>query len=242
MDISHIGISSKQGIRPLYFRTDTVDTVTIHEIFVEKKYDFSKLKRYPELVRYIQRRNVGGDIPVIIDAGANIGASSLYFSINFSGFPIVAVEPDQENFELLLRNTEGLNVRPLLGGIASHPGRMRLTNETGLANSHCTRWLEPDALPESGIIPALTIPEILAGFGANHFPFLVKIDIEGGEQDLFSANTDWIAQIPILIMEPHDWLFPGQRICLPFLRAIAAHDRDFLILHENLISIANHLP
>lgn len=37
-------------------------------------------------------------------------------------------------------------------------------------------------------------------------PFIVKVDIEGFEADLFSANTQWVGRTPIIITELHNWL------------------------------------
>jgi hypothetical protein len=70
-------------------------------------------------------------------------------------------------------------------------------------------------------------------------PFLVKIDIEGAEQDLFSCNVEWIEKFPILIIELHDWLLPSQGTSRNFLKAIAPLDRDFVFFGENIFSIAN---
>ena len=68
---------------------------------------------------------------------------------------------------------------------------------------------------------------------------MVKIDIEGIEQDLFMANTEWIDRFPVIIIELHDWLFPGQRTSSTFLKSIGIRDRDFVYVHENIFSIKN---
>jgi hypothetical protein len=44
---------------------------------------------------------------------------------------------------------------------------------------------------------------------------------------LFSKNTDWVALFPVIIIELHDWLMPGEGRSNNFLRTIAQHDRDF---------------
>ena len=87
----------------------------------------------------------------------------------------------------------------------------------------------------------MTVPEILAQYPspAGYRPFIVKIDIEGFESDLFAENTDWVNDFPVLIIEMHDWLFPGQRTSSNFLKTIARLDRDFVYLGENVFSIRN---
>ena len=37
----------------------------------------------------------------------------------------------------------------------------------------------------------------------------MKIDIEGGEKELFSHNTEWLAKAGTLIVELHDRFKPG---------------------------------
>ncbi len=87
----------------------------------------------------------------------------------------------------------------------------------------------------------MTVPGILSRHprSGGYFPFIVKIDIEGFESELFSGNTDWINEFPVLIIEMHDWLFPGQRTSTNFLKTISQLDRDFVYLGENVFSIRN---
>lgn len=41
-------------------------------------------------------------------------------------------------------------------------------------------------------------------------PFIIKIDIEGFEDDLFSKNTEWVERLPLLLIETHDWMLPNR--------------------------------
>lgn len=72
-------------------------------------------------------------------------------------------------------------------------------------------------------------------------PFICKIDIEGAEQELFSANTQWITRFPIVIIELHDWLFPRSGSSANFLRAIAGTNRDFVVSGENIFSVSHRM-
>jgi hypothetical protein len=51
--------------------------------------------------------------------------------------------------------------------------------------------------------------------------------------------TSWIDRFPLLVIELHDWLLPGQSTSRNFLREIALRDRDFVYRGENIFSIAN---
>ncbi len=71
----------------------------------------------------------------------------------------------------------------------------------------------------------------------NGEPFLIKIDIEGFERDVFSVNTDWIDNFAGIFIEPHDWLFPGEGISKNLQRAMAGRDFEFFINGENIIYV-----
>jgi FkbM family methyltransferase len=49
------------------------------------------------------------DVRTIVDVGANIGASTLYFAGNYQQARILAFEPFLESYELLVRNVEGIS-------------------------------------------------------------------------------------------------------------------------------------
>jgi hypothetical protein len=67
--------------------------------------------------------------------------------------------------------------------------------------------------------------------------FIAKIDIEGFEDDLFSDNTRWVDDVEVIIIEPHDWLFPGTGTSRNFQRAISKRPFEVVISGENLVYI-----
>ena len=77
--------------------------------------------------------------------------------------------------------------------------------------------------------------KVAAGFT----PYIAKIDIEGGEGDLFSDHAEWIDLFPVLIIELHDWMLPKSASSRNFLRCIADRNRDFVYIGENIFSIRN---
>ena len=74
---------------PFYLRIPSFDVVTFEHVFLRQEYRFDA-KTSPR---------------TIVDAGANIGLSSIYFSNRFPGAKIIAIEPEDGNFEMLKRNT-----------------------------------------------------------------------------------------------------------------------------------------
>jgi FkbM family methyltransferase len=230
----HLGSTAHQ----LHFRQGSTDEWVIKQVLVDRQYDLRQTDRIGELLDHAARLRAGGRKPLIVDAGANIGAASVYFRDQVPDAHIVAIEPAPDNFELLLRNVEGLGVETFNGAVSSTTGRARVVDPGRGEWAYRTISItETDGSSET--VPRVTINEIFRAHAVNTFPFLVKVDIEGAEGELFSGNTDWVARTPLLIVELHDWLLPKQRTSQPFLRCIAQLDRDFVYLGESVFSIAN---
>ena len=90
-------------------------------------------------------------------------------------------------------------------------------------------------------IDTVTVSEILIE-REDTTPFIIKIDIEGYEEDLFKNNVGWIKNFPIIIIEIHDWMMPFEASSNNFFKAIYENilineKRDFVISGENLIIV-----
>ena len=84
----------------------------------------------------------------------------------------------------------------------------------------------------------LSLETVLASKPASGYsPFLLKVDIEGAEKSLFTGPASALDQFPLILMEPHDWMFPGQRTSVEFFRFHAHAGRGFAMNNENLASI-----
>jgi len=225
--------------REFRFRPKTSDEGVIAQIFKNSDYNFARLRRGPELMQLYERAIAAKKTPLIVDAGANIGASPLYFSYSFPQAKVVAIEPEGANFELLSANTQGLPVDCVHGALASRPGTIDIV-DPGEGSWGFRTAASGAGQPTEQSVPCVTINDIYAG--APHcVPFIAKIDIEGGEHDVFSANTEWVARTPLIIVELHDWLLLRSANSRPFLQCIAGYDRDFVSIGENIFSIDNHL-
>jgi hypothetical protein len=66
------------------------------------------------------------------------------------------------------------------------------------------------------------------------YPFIFKIDIEGGESDLFKKDFEWVDSFPMLVIELHDWMLPFQGSSRSFFKAISAYDFDIVYRGENI--------
>ena len=215
---------------------DYIDWRALRGVLVDEAYDIGSLTRGKELMSFYAALIASGKKPLIVDCGANIGASAKYFSMVFPGASVVAVEPEQNNMALARINANATNVAFLQGAIASQPARGRLL-DPGLGND-AFRVAEDS----SGSLSLFSIDSILDDPAyANHVPFIVKMDVEGFEEEIFSKNTAWIRRIPLLIVELHDWMLPGRASSRNFLQCIAQENRDFILSGENVFSIANDL-
>ena len=218
------------------YRPGTSDKKVIEQIVIERDYDLCASTRYGDISDFLNRQRQQGLRPLIVDAGANIGISALYFSLVFEDAVVVAIEPEPGNFELLQKNVAGRDVHCVQAALASSDGVARVFDPGEGAWGYRA---ERDA---AGDVPCISLDTVYQQFGrADLFPFLVKIDIEGGEEDVFGGNTAWLADTPLLIIELHDWLLPGRGTSRGFLRAVAEAERDFVSLGENILSIRHRL-
>lgn len=173
---------------------------------------------------------------LIVDAGANIGASAVYLSLAWSQCKVLAIEPESRNCELLRLNCSGLNYSLVEGAVGSRNG-IRYLHDPGEGE-----WgyrVEDQGEQEVRVFAAADIvaEQIDCGFR----PFIFKIDIEGGEEELFAENVEWARQFPLIVVESHDWLFPGQARSRNFLRTIASMNFDCVFRGENMFCFNNDL-
>ena len=237
---TQINLALGSANRPFHFRKGSSDEGVIKQIFTQGDYNFGRLRRGREL-NDLYHRIATTKTPLIIDAGANIGASSIYFAYSFPKARVVAIEPEQSNFELLTANTTGAAVECVHGALASSPGRVGVVDagegywgfRTGAAGTPGTA--------DAPSVNCVTINDIYAAHAQDCAPFMAKIDIEGGESELFSANTEWVARTPLIVIELHDWLMTGTANSRTFLQCIAAQNRDFVHIGENVFSIDNDM-
>ena len=221
--------------RSFYHRGTPADIGVIEQIFEAEHYSLEPLQRRLELNTIYDALASGGRPPLILDAGANIGASVVYFGLKYPGAHIVALEPARNNFEVLQANVGGINVDARCAAIGSASG------EAALVDPGRGEWGYRTLTGAAGErVPVLSAAELVAAKVSQGFePFIAKIDIEGGEAELFSRDTDWVDGFPLIVIELHDWLLPRSANSRNFLKCIAGRDRDFVYIGENIFSIAN---
>lgn len=209
-------------------RGDT-DYGTVRQVFRKREYAFGNaIVESKIFVRY-QAILAQGKTPVIIDAGANIGAASIWFSLMFPDAWIVAIEPDPENARMLRHNCAAHSrVSVVEAAIGAEAGHVNIINEGA-------SWGVKTERSDAGC-PIMTVEEAVA-LVPNGVDFIAKIDIEGFEKDLFSTNLDWIDHMAAIFVEPHDWLFTGTGTSGNFQRAMGARNFELFVRGENLFYV-----
>jgi FkbM family methyltransferase len=176
-----------------------------------------------------------GKKPLIVDCGANIGASTAWFKMMYPEATIVAIEPAPDNFSMLVANSlqfDGINA--VEAGIGPSDATAFLQDNGGGACGYRTGSDETSV--KINIVSLKTIME--AEKFKNHAPFILKIDIEGAEKDLFEKSSySSMDCFPVLIFESHDFCMPALKTSSPFFKFHADTGRDFLFGTENVFSI-----
>jgi FkbM family methyltransferase len=179
---------------------------------------------------------------LIIDCGANIGCSAIFFNKLFTNSNVISIESDNKNYSLLKKNCQNINYYNINSALAS--GKYFYKNIKKLDNRGNTIAVSSTKTKNRSI----TINEILSTYKQTEYDyFLIKIDIEGNEKDLFSKNLQWVNKFKIIIIELHDWMIPQSRVSHSFLKYISKlntrknSQRDLIVLGENLVSIKNNI-
>jgi FkbM family methyltransferase len=143
---------------------------------------------------------------LIIDAGANIGLSALYFRMKFHDAKIICFEPETNNFEILRKNIlQHNNIELVQKGLWSESTDIYLNSGTSAYDFYIT-----DAPTEAtiGKIPCISIPDLIKQYGIVRIDIL-KLDIEGAEKQILASNTEWLDKVECLMIETHDRMVKG---------------------------------
>jgi FkbM family methyltransferase len=222
---------------PLSFRDQSAgDRGAIQQIFVNRDYDLGRLARFKDIISEYERMISARRTPLIIDCGANIGASAIWFAKSYPKSHIIALEPEEHNAEILRLNCGSFpNITAVTAAISCSDETLYV-EDPGAGDWGFRTALHPDG--KAAATAAYSI-ETIARRHADADLFIVKIDIEGGEARLFESNFDWIERTMLIIVELHDWLLPGTANSQNCLRALSQYHRDLVFIGENLFSIRN---
>ena len=176
---------------------------------------------------------------LIVDAGAYIGSSALALHQLFPRARILAIEPDPENFEVLQMNVSLVaNIIPvsaaLVGGEKSTAKLYdRRTGKWGLTLvSDPADVVAPSLVAE---VETISLRQVVECWGN---PAVLKLDVEGGEYDIFANARELCNEIPVILVELHDGIVPG---CGEALRALSGRRKMERDAGEKVLSYDERL-
>lgn len=209
---------------PVDLRAGTADEQVFVQIWQAGDYDLSTL---PGVWPRIWRSYQAIERPRIIDGGAHIGLAAVWFSLVFPRAEVISIEPEEENFARLTANTRALRrVWPVRAALGERFGRAIVT-DPGEGN-----WAYQARPAPNGTANLLMLP--IAEFVDPARIFMVKLDIEGAEEGVMRTAGDWLANVPVVILEVHGGV--DQQALEPLYL-----DREVLRCGENVVSVRGNL-
>ncbi len=176
---------------PFSLRNNPYDYATFEEVLLREDYNL----------------NLGFVPKTIIDAGANIGLTSVYLASKYPTAKIVSLEPEHGNFQMLVQNAANYeNIMPVEAGVWNKKALLAIKDNGGGNNAFTVE--EVPAKNES-TIQAFSIAAIMQQNGWKKID-LLKMDIEGSEKVVFESDVDsWLPFTRVLVIELHERMVPG---------------------------------
>ena len=179
---------------PVFLRTRSTDVGTYRQIFIDSEYDV----------------DLAEDPKIIIDVGANVGYTALYFHNKYPHAKILAIEPESSNFDLLVRNVASQpDIIPIKAAIWSD------NTDIEICDPGVGKWGFRTRQPKQSqhgryveTVAGITLDQLLVDHGIEKVDVL-KIDIEGAESEVFRNTSKWIDKVGVLMIELHDRITPG---------------------------------
>ena len=204
---------------PIYLRNKTSDIPTFYQCIFNEDYNI----------------NYDLDPKVIVDLGANIGLSAVFFKTKFPKAKIICVEPAEVNYNLAIKNTRNFeNIHCLLGGVWHRNALLKIEDAIG---SHWG-FRVTESTDNEGI-KAMTIDHIMDQMEIDKIDIL-KIDVEGSERYIFDRNVDiWLPKVNVIVIEFHDRYIPG--CSKAFFKALEKYDFAITRKGESIVCYMHRL-
>ena len=168
----------------IHYREGTSDEWVIDEVFKDQVYAID----LPEPPK------------IIVDIGANIGVSAIYFAKKYPDAKIYAFEPQSENYHLMLLNVIHYpNIIPSRYAIYDERGTFKLF-AAAESHKHGYSLLGRDSPHEP--VECIPLPDWMAENKIDRIG-LLKIDCEGVENKIFQSLGPALDKIHAVVGEIH---------------------------------------
>lgn len=170
---------------------------------------FAQIYQYDEYKPLVEayKRHFSHDKKLnVIDAGSNIGLTSVYLSKYFPTSDFITIEPDSSNFESVVFNLETNGIKSatrIKGGLWSRNANLKIVNDFRDQKDWSIRVEETD---EDADLKAFSINYLMKEYKFEIIDIL-KIDIEGSEKEVFTgkaADISFLAKTKCIALEIHD--------------------------------------
>jgi FkbM family methyltransferase len=196
----------------------------------------------PHTVRLLE--SLLSENSLVIDAGANIGCTSLLFASIASR--VISFEPSPTTFKFLTRNVDRSgfsNIELHNCALGATPGVSRLSFA---ANNRSGGFISDKVKASAGhveeVIRITTLDAVVRELKIPHVDF-IKIDVEGFEKSVLEGAQQVLQRDrPAVVLELNHWCLNAfQRICVPdfldylgriFPRLLAVEGNRYLDLHN----------
>lgn len=182
IDLGNVDDYTERNKITLYGCGSNGDAISI---FLEREYDFLPVKG-----------------KIVIDAGANIGDSSIYFCLR-GAERVIGLEPFPATYEIAKKNITINNLSSkvdlLLAGLGAQMRHLTIDpNYVGSVSSRTVNF-------ERGIaVPVLTLAALLNKFGLSSKDIVLKLDCEGCEyESIMNASTNLLRTFSHIQIEYH---------------------------------------
>lgn len=151
----------------------------------------------------------------IVDCGANIGITSLYFRNRFPRCSLICIEADGDNFTQLQFNLQEQDNVHCHHRAVWHEGNIALNIGNDYRDGkEWARRVGDNASEDIGKqVKSITIREIIEEHDIDVIDFL-KIDVEGAEQEIFLSGTpsEFLEKTRLIAIEIHEDIADRERI------------------------------
>ena len=164
---------------------ESTDSSVLYEMLVTEEYGFTGGLKSPVSM---------------IDGGANIGLTAVYFLNRYPSVHIISVEPFAASVELCWKNLAPYTGRTTViqGAIWPEEGSVCLDPQ----DEDWANRVRPAQSGETGSAKALTMKSLIALCGGSLD--LLKLDVEGSKKEIFGpGSAEWLPDVRNIVIELH---------------------------------------